>query len=134
MRWRRRNNRKTLKALALAFAVSATFAGSAIAAPVHDGGLNVAAVEQGGVTPTNLARAYVQPSVEWVVEGEGVTPTNLARAYVQPGMEPSLSQADGSSWFAGEEIALGFGLGLILATAGAIALAMSRGRERVAHP
>ena len=32
----------------------------------------------------------------------GVTPTNLARAYVQPGMEPSVSQAGGSSWVAGE--------------------------------
>lgn len=112
MRWRRRNNRKALKLLALSFAASAIFAGSAIAAPVvHDGGVSVAAVEQGGVTPTNLARAYVQP-----------------------GMELSVPQADGSSWIGGEDIALGFGLGLVLATAAAIALAMSRGRERVAHP
>jgi hypothetical protein len=84
----------------------------------------------GGVTPTNLARPYIQP----VVELGGVTPTNLARAYVQPGMELSASQVDGSSWLPSDDLALGFGLGLILATAGAIALAMSRGRERIAHP
>jgi hypothetical protein len=84
---------------------------------------------QGGVTPTNLARPYIEP----VVVHGGVTPTNLARAYVQPGMEPSVSQAGGSSWISGDDLALGFGLGLILATAGAIALAMSRGRERMAH-
>ena len=63
----------------------------------------------------------------------GVTPTNLARAYVQPGMEPSVSQAGGSSGIGGEDLALGFGLALILATAGAIALAMSRDRQRMAH-
>jgi hypothetical protein len=84
---------------------------------------------QGGVTPTNLARPYIQP----VVELGGVTPTNLARAYVQPGMEPSVSEAGGSSWVSGDDLALGFGLGLILATAGAIALAMSRDRGRMAH-
>ena len=83
----------------------------------------------GGVTPTNLARPYIQQAV---VQG-GVTPTNLARAYVQPGMEPTLSEAGGSSWVSGDDLALGFGLGLILATAGAIALAMSRNRERLAH-
>ena len=129
MRWRRRNNRKALKALVLSFAAMAIFAGNANAALVHDGGSTVAGYEQGGVTPTNLARAYVQP----VVELEGVTPTNLARAYVQPGVEPSVSQAGGSSGLAGEDLAVGFGLGLILATAGAIALAMVRGRERMAH-
>jgi hypothetical protein len=132
MRWRRRNNRKALKALALSFAASAIFAGNATAAQVHDGGSYEpsAGVVQGGVTPTNLARAYVQP----VVELGGVTPTNLARAYVQPGTELSASQVDGSSWLPSDDLALGFGLGLILATAGAIALAMSRGRERIAHP
>ena len=133
MRWRRRNNRKALKALVLSFAAMAIFAGNASAAQVHDGGSIVGAYEEGGVTPTDLARAYVQPGLDPVLMGEGVTPTNLARAYVQPGMERSVSQADGSRWLPGEDVALGFGLGLILATAAAIALAMARGRERVAH-
>ena len=132
MRWRRRNSRKALKALVLSFAAMAISAGNANAALVHDGGSTVAGYEQGGVTPTNLARAYVQPEVQ-VLVGGGVTPINLARPYVQPGMEPSVSQAGGSSGVAGEDLALGFGLGLILATAGAIALAMTRGRERMAH-
>jgi hypothetical protein len=100
---------------------------------VHDGGSNVASYEQGGVTPTDLARAYVQPGLDSVLVGDGVTPANLARAYVQPGMEQSVSQADGSTWVPSEDVALGFGLGLILATAGAIALAMVRDRERIAH-
>lgn len=129
MRWRRRNSRKGLKALVLSFAAMAIFAGNANAAQVHDGGSYLASYEQGGVTPTNLARPYVQP----VVELGGVTPTNLARAYVQPGMEPTVSQAGGSSGLPGEDLALGFGLGLILATGAAIALAMVRGRERMAH-
>ena len=38
MRWRRRNNRKALKALVLSFAAMAIFAGNATAAQVHDGG------------------------------------------------------------------------------------------------
>jgi len=41
MRWTRRSNRKALKALALSFAASASFAGNATAAQVHDGGSNV---------------------------------------------------------------------------------------------
>jgi hypothetical protein len=133
MRWRRRNNRKALKALVLSFAAMAILAGNANAAQVHDGGSIVAGYEQGGVTPANLARAYVQPGLDSALVGEGVTPANLARAYVQPGMEPSLSQADGSTWLPSEDVALGFGLGLILATAAAIALAMARNRERLAH-
>ena len=38
MRWRRRNNRKALKALVLSFAAMAIFAGNATAMQVHDGG------------------------------------------------------------------------------------------------
>jgi hypothetical protein len=82
--------------------------------------------EQGGVTPTNLARAYVPQ--------DGVTPTNLARAWgpkVQHAEVVSISADSGS--FDSGDAALGFGLGLILATAAAIALAMSRDRERMAH-
>jgi hypothetical protein len=114
--------------------------------------------EQGGVTPTNLARAYVPQG--------GVTPTNLARAWgpkvqgvsspdgYQPqlrgdeqlvirdkpdGFQPQTKHAEvvsisaDSGSFDSGDAALGFGLGLILATAAAIALAMSRDRERMAH-
>lgn len=113
---------------------------------------------QGGVTPTNLARAYMPQ--------DGVTPTNLARAWgpqiqgvsspdgYQPqlrgdeqlvirdkpdGFQPQTKHADvvsvsaGSSGLDSSDLALGFGLGLILATAAAIALAMVRDRERMAH-
>jgi hypothetical protein len=45
MRWTRRSNRKALKVLALAFAASASFAGNATAAQVHDGGSNVPSFE-----------------------------------------------------------------------------------------
>ena len=45
MRWTRRSNRKALKALALSFAASASFAGNATAAQVHDGGSNVPSFE-----------------------------------------------------------------------------------------
>ena len=45
MRWTRRSNRKALTALALSFAASASFAGNATAAQVHDGGSNVPSFE-----------------------------------------------------------------------------------------
>jgi hypothetical protein len=194
MRWTRRNNRKALKALALALATSAVVAGTASAqvrgsdshvAPTFEPITSVAqqyggtaelpaaqqgeisylswgqalvSEAQGGVTPTNLARAYVPQG--------GVTPTNLARAYTplfegvsnpdgfqpqlrgeQPlvirdkpdGFQPQTKHADvvsvsaGSSGLDSGDLALGFGLGLILATAAAIALAMVRDRERMAH-
>jgi hypothetical protein len=171
MRWTRKNNRKALKALALSLATSAVFAGTA-SARVSDSGSVTAQSEisylswgkvlksegQGGVTPTNLARAYMPQG--------GITPTNLARAYVpqvqgvsnpdgyqpqlrgtqqlvirdQPdGFQPQTKHADvvsisaGSGSFDSGDLALGFGLGLILATAAAIALAMVRDRERMAH-
>ena len=172
MRWTRRNNRKALTALALSLATSAVVAGTASAqvrgsaSPVAQQseisylswGQALVSEAQGGVTPTNLARAYVPQG--------GVTPTTLARAYVprfegvsnpdgfqpqlrgeqplvirdQPdGFQPQTKHADVVSVSAGSgsldsgDLALGFGLGLILATAAAIALAMVRDRERMAH-
>jgi hypothetical protein len=170
MRSTRRNHRKALKVLALGLATSAVVAGTA-SAQVRDSGIVANKSEisylswgqaltegQGGVTPTNLARAYVPQG--------GVTPTNLARAYApriegvsnpdgfqpqlrgeQPlvirdkpdGFQPQTKHADvvsvsaGSSGLDSGDLALGFGLGLILATAAAIALAMVRDRERMAH-
>ena len=99
---------------------------------------------QGGVTPTNLARAYV-PQVQGVSRTR--TGTSRSSAALEElvirdtpdGFQPQTKDADvvsisaDSSTLEAGDLALGFGLGLILATAGAIALAMSRNRERVAH-
>lgn len=189
MRWRRRNNRKALKALVLSFAAMAIFAGNATAAQVHDGGSMVTPVfepilsvaqQYGGTAELPAAQQAEISYLSWGATAEntlsfqsardtqdGVTPTNLARAYVPPsegvsspdgyqpqlrgaeelvirdapdGFQPQSKQAEvvsvsaGSSSIETGDLALGFGLGLILATAGAIALAMSRNRERLAHP
>lgn len=100
---------------------------------------------QGGVTPTNLARAYVpQVQVQGVSNPDGYQPQlrgteQLLIRGTPDGFQPQTKQADvvsisaNSSRFEVDDLAVGFGLGLILATAGAIALAMSRGRERAAH-
>jgi hypothetical protein len=185
MRWTWRSNRKALKALALSFAASASFAGNATAAQVHDGGSNVPSFEpimsvaqqyggtaelpaaqqaeisylswgataentrpfqsttQGGITPTNLARAYV-PQVQGVSNPDGYQPQlrgaeELVIRDRPDGFQPQTKNADvvsisaDSSRLEAGDLALGFGLGLILATAGAIALAMSRNRGRMAH-
>ena len=98
---------------------------------------------QGGVTPTNLARAYV-PQVQGVSNPDGYQPQlrgaqELVIRDTPDGFQPQTKDADvvsisaDSSTLEAGDLALGFGLGLILATAGAIALAMSRGRERAAH-
>jgi hypothetical protein len=100
---------------------------------------------QGGVTPTNLARAYVpQVQVQGVSNPDGYQPQlrgaeELVIRDTPDGFQPQTKGTDvvsisaDSSRFEVGDLALGFGLGLILATAGAIALAMSRGRERAAH-
>jgi hypothetical protein len=166
MRWTRRSNRKALKALALSLATCAVFAGNA-SAMVHDGGGAVTPTfepitsvaeqyggtaelpaaqqneAQGGVTPTNLARAYV-PRFQGVSNPDGYQPQLRGDEQIvirdQPdGFQPqarnagveSLSASSGSLDSA--DLALGFGLGLILATAVAIALAMVRDREGMAH-
>ncbi len=98
---------------------------------------------QGGVTPTNLARANVS-QFEGVSNPDGYQPQLRGE---QPlvirdrpdGFQPQTKHAevvsisaDSGSLEAGD-LALGFGLGLILATAAAIAFAMIRDRERMAH-
>ena len=98
---------------------------------------------KGGITPTNLARAYV-PQVQGVSNPDGYQPQlrgaqELVIRDTPDGYQPQTKDADvvsisaDSSTLEAGDLALGFGLGLILATAGAIALAMSRGRERAAH-
>ena len=142
MRWTRRSNRKALKALALSFAASASFAGNATAAQVHDGGSNVPSFEPilsvaqqyGGTAELPAAVTSVGVS-----SPDGYQPQQLLIRGTPDGFQPQTKgtdvvsiSADSSRLEAGD-LALGFGLGLILATAGAIALAMSRNRGRMAH-
>jgi len=156
MRWARRSNRKALKALALSLAGAAVFAGNA-PAQVRESGRVAAQSEisylswgkalkseaEGGVTPTNLARAY-SPRFEGVSNPDGYQPQlrgdeQLVIRDKPDGFQPQTKHADVVSISAGSgsldsgDLALGFGLGLILATAAAIALAMVRDRERMAH-
>ena len=160
MRWTRRNHRKALKALALSLATSAVVAGTASAqvsdsgSPVtptfepitsvaqqYGGTAELPAPQQGGVTPTNLSRAYVAP-VEGVASPDGYQPQLRGDEQLvirdkpdgfQPQQADVVSISAGSSSIDSGDLALGFGLGLILATAAAIALAMVRDRERMAH-
>ena len=151
MRWRRRNNRKALKALVLSFAAMAIFAGNATAAQVHDGGSMVTptfeaitsvAQQYGGTAELPAAQ---QGTSQGVSNPDGYQPQlrgaeQLVIRDAPDGYQPQSKNAEvvsvsaGSSSIETGDLALGFGLGLILATAAAIALAMSRGRERVAHP
>jgi hypothetical protein len=97
---------------------------------------------QGGVTPTNLARAYV-PRVEGVSSPDGYQPQQRGTEQLvirdkPDGFQPQTKNAEVVSVSAGSgidsgDLALGFGLGLILATAAAIALVMVRDRQRMAH-
>lgn len=115
--------------------------------------------EYGGVTPTNLARAYVAPK-----PSDGVTPTDLARAYSAPELGVSLpdgyqpqtrgdqpiivrdapdgyqpqtktveaSSASGSG-IDSKDLFSGFLLGAALALAAALALSVVRGGPRTAQ-
>ena len=163
MRWTRRSNRKALKALALSFAASASFAGNATAY-VHDGGSNVpsfepilsvaqqyggtaelpAAVTSLGVSKPDGYQPQLVAGAREVSTPDGYQPQlrgaeELVIRDTPDGFQPQTKHADvvsisaDSGRFETGDLALGFGLGLILATAGAIALAMSRGRERAAH-
>jgi len=144
MRWTRRSNRKALKALALAFAASATFAGNATA-HVQDGGRTVQlrATSVGVSSPDGYQPQLVTAARE-VSSPDGYQPQlrgaqELVIRDTADGYQPQTRGTDtvsisaDSSRFEVGELALGFGFGLILATAGAIALAMSRNRERMAH-
>src|SRR5918995_3902192 len=65
-----------------------------------------------------------QTSTSANVSSGGVTPTNLARAYV-PRHERVATPVDGRSFEFGDA-ALGFGLGLLLASSCAVAIVLSR--------
>jgi hypothetical protein len=165
------NRRKASSPILLAL-VAATLAPAALAQDNQSGqkdipylswgvGITRPAPDQGGVTPTNLARAYVAPAAE--VNG-GVTPTNLARSYEAPvqgvsqpdGFQPQLqgdqpiivrdspdgyqpqtrtveaSSASGSGYDT-EDMFRGFLLGAALALAAALALSVVRGGLRTAQ-
>jgi hypothetical protein len=97
----------------------------------------------GGVTPTNLARAYV-PRIEGVASPDGYQPQlrgdePLIIRDAPDGFQPQTAttevakvsaSSDGFEW---NDVAIGFGLGLVLAMAGALALAIARNRTRIAH-
>jgi hypothetical protein len=75
-------------------------------------------------------QAY-QTSTTAEVSSGGVTPTNLARAYV-PQDEVVAASVGGRSFELGDA-ALGFGLGLLLAAVCAVAIVHSRRGVRMAH-
>ena len=97
----------------------------------------------GGVTPTNLVRAYV-PRLEGVASPDGYQPQlrgdqPLIIRDAPDGFQPQTgttevatvsASSDGFEW---NDVAIGFGLGLVLAMAGAMALAIARNRTRIAH-
>ena len=144
---RRKGKRKILKAMALGFAAAAVFTGAASGA-----GSVIAEVPSdytadwltpGGVTPTNLARAY-EPRFEGVARPDGYQPQlrgdePLVIRDTPDGFMPQTRPSDVVSVSAGSDaydrgdLAIGFGLGLILATACAAALLMTRNRIRMAH-
>lgn len=147
---RKKSKRKVLKAIALSFAAAAVFTGPASGGPTSSGSV-IAEVPSdstadwltpGGVTPTNLARAY-EPRVEGVARPDGYQPQlrgdqPLVIRDAPDGLvqrTPSVVSVSASSsdgWDRGD-VAIGFGLGLIMATACAAALAMTRNRMRMAH-
>jgi hypothetical protein len=100
------------------FLAALSLAGTASAKTLTEGGA-------GGVTPPNLARAYIAPQPYQGVESPD-------------GYQPQLQRtADGavddSRSFEFADAALGFGIGVVLTGALAFALAMGRSRIRMAH-
>ena len=97
----------------------------------------------GGVTPTNLARAYVSRT-EGVASPDGYQPQlrgdqPLIIRDRPDGFQPQtrsveVAQVSASSdGFAWDGVAIGLGLGVVLAMACALMLAAARNRNRVAH-
>jgi hypothetical protein len=166
-----KNRKKVMSPIVLALAAAA-LAPTAVAAqsgqkdiPYLSWGVGItrpAPVQAtGGVTPTNLARAYVAPASQ--VHG-GVTPTNLSRSYEAPvlgvsqpdGFQPQLrgdepiiirdapdgfqpqtrtveaTSASGSG-LDSEDLFSGFLLGAALALAAALALSVVRRGPRMAQ-
>jgi hypothetical protein len=88
MRWRRRNNRKALKALVLSFAAMAIFAGNATAAQVHDGGSMVTPVfepitsvaqQYGGTAELPAAQQAEIAYLSWGATAENTLPLQSTR-------------------------------------------------------
>lgn len=76
-------------------------------------------------------QSALQTSTSAEQSSGGVTPTNLARAYV-PQSSGVAASVEGRSFELGDA-ALGFGLGLLLATGCAVAIVHSRRSMRMAH-
>ena len=147
---RRKSKRNTLKAIALSFAAAAVFTGAASGGPTSPDAV-IAEVPSdyaadwlntsGGVTPTNLARAY-EPRFEGVARSDGYQPQlrgeePLVIRDAPDGLVPQkpdvVAVSASSDGFDRDDVAIGFGLGLVLATACAMALAAASGRNRLAH-
>ena len=135
--WRRKlnwNHRLRLKVLALALVSAAVFAGPASAKPseVAQFKLNTS-----GTDPYLQDSRQVESEQTYLTSKStelspgGVTPTNLARAYT-PRSEGVASSVGGRSFELGDA-ALGFGLALLLATGCAVAIVRSRRGMRMAH-
>jgi hypothetical protein len=148
---RRKIKRKVLKAIALSFATAAVFAGAASGGPTSPESVLAEVpsdytadwLAPGGVTPSNLARAY-EPRFEGVARPDGYQPQlrgdqPLVIRDAPDGFVPQSPPADvvsvsaSSDGYDRDDLAIGFGLGLIMATACAAALVASRNRMRMAE-
>ena len=119
MRWTRRNIRRTLRGMVLAFATAAVFTGTA-----------AAALPAGGM-PEGYA-----PEVEAelaMIEGRAPLITRDAPDGYQPQTKAIEVATVTESGFELGDAAVGFGLGLVLATACGLALGLARGRVSTAQ-
>ena len=135
--WKRKihgNHWMRLKVLALALVSLTVFAGPASAKPVEQAQFTL---NTSGTDPYLQDWAQVQSelahqtSTSTELSSGGVTPTNLARAYA-PRSEGVAASVGGRSFELGDA-ALGFGLGLLLAAVCAVAIVHSRRTMRMAH-
>ena len=114
-----------LKVLAIALVTAAVFAGTASAAQFK--------LDTSGTDPYLQDWTQIQSETSTSMQSSGgVTPTNLARAYVPRDEGVAAATVEGRSFALGEA-ALGFGLGLLLAAACAVAILHSRRGIRMAH-
>lgn len=129
------NHWMRLKVLALALVSAAVFAGAVPAKPPEIGAqfkLNTSGTDpylQDWNQVQSEQAHQTSPSAE--PSPGGVTPTNLVRAYV-PRNEGVAAPVGGRSFELGDA-ALGFGLGLLLATGCTVAIVLSRRGMRMAH-
>lgn len=130
----RKNVSKVLISLTVTVASAAVLTSTASAKGGLPEGYQAPAITQqdGGVTPTDLARAVPRESNA----PAGVTPTDLARSV--PAVDDTALQLQSAKsdpvWSSADrDLAIGFGLGLALAIFASVALVMSRNRMRLAH-